>query len=190
MAEALAEGADMVMTQGATESNHALRLLPLLQSWDLAAISFWKTAPGRTTPTTTAMATYFWTICMAPRPLNMRLASTCRRRWRKRLGKLAGAGRKVYIIPGGGSNRTGALGYVNCAFELVGQANDRGLALDHIVTATGSAGTQAGLVVGLQAINAEIPLLGFGVGAPQAKQEENVFALAQRRPPNLAAPMW
>jgi L-cysteate sulfo-lyase len=37
-------------------------------------------------------------------------------------------GRKVYTIPGGGSNPTGALGYVNCAFELVGQANDRGLA--------------------------------------------------------------
>jgi L-cysteate sulfo-lyase len=36
-------------------------------------------------------------------------------------------GRKVYVIPGGGSNPTGALGYVNCAFELLGQANDRGM---------------------------------------------------------------
>ena len=34
-------------------------------------------------------------------------------------------GRTPYAIPGGGSNATGALGYVNCAFELVGQANDR-----------------------------------------------------------------
>jgi L-cysteate sulfo-lyase len=38
-------------------------------------------------------------------------------------------GKKVYVIPGGGSNPTGALGYVNCAFELVGQANDRGWSL-------------------------------------------------------------
>jgi L-cysteate sulfo-lyase len=87
-------------------------------------------------------------------------------------------GRKVYTIPGGGSNPTGALGYVNCAFELVGQANDRGLRIDRIVHATGSAGTQAGLVAGLKAINAGIPLLGFGVRAPKEKQEENVFKLA------------
>ena len=44
--------------------------------------------------------------------------------------------------------------------------------------ATGSAGTQAGLVVGLKAMNANVPLLGIGVRAPQAKQEENVFKLA------------
>ena len=46
------------------------------------------------------------------------------------------------------------------------------------MTATGSAGTQAGLVVGLKAINANIPLLGIGVRAPKPKQEENVFKLA------------
>ena len=55
-----------------------------------------------------------------------------------------------------------------------------GLVVDHIVTATGSAGTQAGLIVGLKAINANIPLLGFGVRAPKAKQEENVFNLAEK----------
>jgi L-cysteate sulfo-lyase len=87
-------------------------------------------------------------------------------------------GRRVYTIPGGGSNPTGALGYVNCAFELVGQANDRGLVIDHLVHATGSAGTQAGLVTGMKAINASIPLLGIGVRAPRPKQEENVLNLA------------
>jgi L-cysteate sulfo-lyase len=97
-------------------------------------------------------------------------------------------GRKVYVIPGGGSNPTGALGYVNCAFELLGQANDRGIVIDHLVTATGSAGTQAGLIVGLKAINAGIPLLGFGVRAPKAKQEENVFNLAVRTAEKLGCP--
>jgi L-cysteate sulfo-lyase len=97
-------------------------------------------------------------------------------------------GRKVYAIPGGGSNPTGALGYVNCAFELVSQANDRGLVIDRLVTATGSAGTHAGLVVGLKALHAGIPVLGFGVRAPQARQEEMVFALAQRTAEKLGAP--
>ena len=87
-------------------------------------------------------------------------------------------GKKVYTIPGGGSNATGALGYVNCAFELLAQVNSTGMKIDHIVTATGSAGTQAGLIVGLKAMNAQIPLLGIGVRAPKPKQEENVYALA------------
>jgi L-cysteate sulfo-lyase len=77
---------------------------------------------------------------------------------------------------------------VNCAFELLGQANDRGLVIDQIVTATGSAGTQAGLITGLKALNAGIPLLGIGVRAPKEKQEENVFALALRTAEKLGTP--
>lgn len=92
--------------------------------------------------------------------------------------RIRATGKKVYTIPGGGSNATGALGYVNCAFEMLNQFNERGLKIDHIVHATGAAGTQAGLVTGLKAMNAQIPLLGIGVRAPKAKQEENVYKLA------------
>ncbi|HSF91054.1 MAG TPA: D-cysteine desulfhydrase family protein, partial [Paracoccaceae bacterium] len=97
-------------------------------------------------------------------------------------------GKKVYTIPGGGSNPTGALGYVNCAFELLNQANNSGMKIDHIVTATGSAGTQAGLIVGLKAMNAQIPLLGIGVRAPKVKQEENVYNLACKTAEKLGCP--
>ena len=99
-----------------------------------------------------------------------------------------GAGGKAYIIPGGASNHIGALGYVNCAIELLSQANDSGLVIDHIVTATGSAGTQGGLVVGLKAMNANIPLLGIGVNAPQDKQEQKVFDLACETADYIGAP--
>ena len=85
-----------------------------------------------------------------------------------------------YIIPGGGSNPTGALGYVNCAMELVGQLNDRGLKADHLVTATGSAGTQAGLVSGMEGTRSGIPVLGICVGVEKKAQEEKVFDLVQR----------
>ena len=88
------------------------------------------------------------------------------------------AGGKPYIIPGGASNVVGALGYVNCAAELLTQANDTGLVIDHIVHATGSAGTQAGLLVGLNAMHSNIPLLGIGVNVDQETQEGRVFDLA------------
>jgi L-cysteate sulfo-lyase len=87
-------------------------------------------------------------------------------------------GGKPYIIPGGASNKVGALGYVNCAIELLGQIEDQGLDIGHIVTATGSAGTQGGLIVGLKAMQSDIPLLGIGVNIPKQAQEEKVYALA------------
>ncbi len=88
-------------------------------------------------------------------------------------------GQNVYTIVGGGSNPTGALGYVNCAYEMIQQFEEQALGpIDHIVHATGSAGTQAGLVAGLKSIGSDVHLLGFGVRAPKAKQEENVYKLA------------
>jgi L-cysteate sulfo-lyase len=89
------------------------------------------------------------------------------------------AGEKAYVIPGGGSNRVGALGYVACAQELMQQADEIGLRIDRVITATGSAGTQAGLVVGLEGVNAGVPVLGIGVRAAKDQQEANVHRLAE-----------
>ena len=92
---------------------------------------------------------------------------------------LRAAGERAYVIPGGGSNRVGALGYVSCAQELMQQADEMGLRIDRVVTATGSAGTQAGLVVGLEGSNAGVPVLGIGVRLPKDRQEANVHRLAE-----------
>ncbi len=88
-------------------------------------------------------------------------------------------GGRPYVIPGGGSNAIGALGYVDCAREIVFQADELDLEIDRIITATGSAGTHAGLVAGLAVMGADIPVLGIGVRAPKEKQEANVLKLAR-----------
>lgn len=178
MAEAEAMGADMVMTQGATQSNHARQTAAFAAKLGMKCHILLEDRTGSDDPNYNRNGNVLLdhlhgaTTEKRGPGLDMNaemeaVAETFRKN-----------GRKVYSIPGGGSNPTGALGYVNCAFELVSQANDRGLVIDRIVTATGSAGTQAGLIVGLKAINAGIPLQGFGVRAPKAKQEEMVFALA------------
>ena len=92
--------------------------------------------------------------------------------------RLRAKGERPYMIPGGGSNPVGALGYVVCAQEIVSQANAIDLPIDCVVHATGSTGTQAGLVVGLEGQNAHIPVLGISVRMPRDKQEENVYRLA------------
>ena len=68
------------------------------------------------------------------------------------------------------------------------QANSSGVVIDHLVTATGSAGTQAGLVTGLKAMHANIPLLGIGVSAPSDVQEQKVFDLACETAEYIGAP--
>jgi L-cysteate sulfo-lyase len=102
--------------------------------------------------------------------------------------ELRSQGKTPYIIPGGGSNPVGALGYVDCALEFLSQANRDMIAIDHVVHATGSAGTQAGLLVGLKASHANIPLLGIGVNAPKDAQEEKVYKLAVETAEFVGAP--
>ncbi|TPW26741.1 D-cysteine desulfhydrase [Martelella alba] len=178
MAEAQAMKADIVMTQGATQSNHARQTAAAAARLGMQCHILLEDRTGSNDPNYTENGNVFLdylhgaTSEKRPGGLDMNaemeaVADTFRT-----------AGKTVYTIPGGGSNPTGALGYVNCALELVYQANERGLVIDHLVHATGSAGTQAGLITGLKAINAQIPLLGFGVRAPREKQEENVFRLA------------
>lgn len=83
-----------------------------------------------------------------------------------------------YVIPGGGSNPVGALGYVNFAVELLAQATERGIVFDQLIHATGSSGTQAGLVVGLEGC-AGLPVLGITVRRTRESQEEQVLALVE-----------
>lgn len=188
MAEAELQGADMVMTQGATQSNHARQTAAFAAKLGMDCHILLEDRTG----SNNANYNHNGNVLLD----HLHGATT-----EKRAGgldmnaemeavadKFRADGRKVYTIPGGGSNPTGALGYVNCAFELVGQANDRGLKIDHLVHATGSAGTQAGLIVGLKAMNAQIPLLGIGVRAPKPKQEENVYNLACATAEKLGCP--
>ncbi|MGH7017133.1 MAG: pyridoxal-phosphate dependent enzyme, partial [Caulobacteraceae bacterium] len=69
-------------------------------------------------------------------------------------------------------------GYVACADEILAQAFDLGLSFDAVVVASGSAGTHAGLLVGLEGASAGLPLIGINVRRPRAEQEANVHRLA------------
>ena len=87
------------------------------------------------------------------------------------------AGRKPYVIPGGGSNTIGATGYVACAEEIMQQLFETGLSIDHIVCPSGSTGTHAGLITGFYGTNANIPVTGINVSRKKDIQEEMVYKL-------------
>lgn len=178
MAEAELAKADIVMTQGATQSNHARQTAAFAAKMGMQCHILLEDRTGSNdfnyNNNGNVLLDHLHGATTEKRPsggdMNAEMEAVA--------DKFRATGKTVYTIPGGGSNPTGALGYVNCAFEMLGQFNERGLAVDHIVHATGSAGTQAGLIVGLKATNAGIPLLGIGVRAPKNAQEENVYKLA------------
>lgn len=188
MAEAIAEGADLVMTQGATQSNHARQTAAFAAKLGMACHILLEDRTGYQDPDYTengnVLLDHLHGASTEVHPGGTDMPAAMDRA----ADKARAAGRRVYVIPGGGSNPTGALGYVNCALELLAQANDRGLVIDHLVTATGSSGTQAGLVAGLSALNAAIPVLGIGTRAPRERQEQMVYDLACRTAEKLGCP--
>ena len=77
--------------------------------------------------------------------------------------ELRSQGRTPYFIPVGGSVPTGCLGYVNCALEIAGQAEDLDVRFDAIVSAVGSGGTYAGLTLGTKLFLPGTRSVGIGV---------------------------
>ena len=178
MAEALTQGADTIITVGAVQSNHVRQTAAAACKLGLRCEVLLE---HRVTEPTDAYANSGNVLLDRIFGANLREypgGTDFGAAMAEVAAEIEASGGKPYLIPGGASNKVGALGYVNCALELVEQADTIDLSIDHLVTATGSAGTQAGLVVGLKAMRPEIPLLGIGVNVPKETQEERVYNLA------------
>ncbi len=176
--QALQQGVDTIITQGAVQSNHARQTAAAAAKFGLKC----KILLERRVPNVALDYEQTGNVLLD------RLFGAEIEWWpagedmndigRDVTEKVRQEGGVSYFIPGGGSNQVGALGYVNCAIEILQQANEQGLRIDYIVNATGSGGTQAGLVVGLKGCNSGIKVYGVSVRQPREKQEEIVHDLA------------
>ncbi len=178
VADALARQADTLITVGAVQSNHArLTLAAAAREGLKCRLVLEERVPGSYDPA--ASGNNFLYNLMGVEKISVVAAGTDLQGAMEALAAdLPQEGRRGYLVPGGGSNPLGALGYVACANEILDQAFDEGLDFDHIVCASGSCGTHAGLLVGLEARGAQIPLTGINVRRPRGEQEGNVHALA------------
>ena len=177
--DALARGADHLVTQGAVQSNHVRQTAAVAAKLGLACTAILEhrieTNDGAYLGSGNVLLDRLLGCAIEYRPGGTDMQAAI-----EEVGaRLSSEGARPYLIPGGGSNATGALGYAAVALELVAQANELGLRIDRLVHATGSAGTQAGLVAGLHALSSPIRVLGIGVRAPKPTQEANVLRLAQ-----------
>ena len=179
VAEAIAQGADTLVTQGATQSNHVRQTAAAARRHGLACFALLERRVVNMGPQYETGGNVLLDELLGCRyefaetGTDMNAAALA-------LGeRLRGEGRRPYVIPGGGSNPLGALGYASCAAELVAQADSQGLRIDAIVHGSGSSGTQAGLVAGLYALNAPIDVIGISVRADRETQIANVHRLAE-----------
>ena len=178
IADALEKGADTIITCGAVQSNHAR----LTASWSAKEglechLIIEERVKGSYKEEASGNNFLFELLCVKSIGV-VEGGSDMITEMDKKADELTAAGRKPYIIPGGASNAIGATGYAVCAEETMGQLNEMRLDIDHIVVPSGSAGTHAGMVVGMTGVNGNIPISGVNVSRTKDVQEEIVYKLA------------
>lgn len=188
MADAVKHGADTIITQGATQSNHARQTVAIAVKMGMKCEILLEDRTGFKVENYKKSGNVFLDHLYGARVRELPGGTDMNAAMSVVADELRAVGRRPYIIPGGGSNPIGALGYVTCALEMVNQFNTQDLRVDCVVHATGSAGTQAGLVVGLEGTRSQIPVLGIGVRAARQAQETNVYNLAVKTAELLGVP--
>lgn len=179
MADALLEGADTILTCGAVQSNHCrLTLAAAVKEGLKCQLILEERVKGSYHPE--ASGNHFLFKLLGAEAIRVVPGgSDMLSELEKLANELRKEGRTPYVIPGGGSNAIGALGYVACAQEILAQAFDKGIQIDHLVTTSGSAGTHAGLLAGMIGNHANIPITGISVNRKKEPQTNAVFTLAK-----------
>lgn len=176
IADAKAQHATTLITAGAHQSNHVLQTVAAARKADMRAIAI---VPGPR-PEKFLGNLFFDQLLGAEIQFLVgdnffeevpEYMSNCRR-------ELAKHGEQGYIVPVGGSNALGSLGYVDCAYEMASQYADSGMnAPDYLVVVTGSVGTYAGLVAGCSEVWPDTKVHGIVVNQYQFSRRENVAQL-------------
>ncbi|EPY4285177.1 D-cysteine desulfhydrase [Klebsiella pneumoniae] len=177
-ADALREGADTLITAGAIQSNHVRQTAAVAAKLGLHCVALLENPIGTRAENYLSngnrlLLDLFNTqveMCDALTDPAAQLDELATR--------IEAQGYRPYVIPVGGSNALGALGYVESALEISQQFEDA-VAISSVVVASGSAGTHAGLAVGLEQLMPQAELIGVTVSRSVADQLPKVEALQQ-----------
>lgn len=173
IADALQQKADTLLTMGAPQSNHARQTAAAAARYELRAVLVLaQRAPAQINGNLLLDNLLGARICWAGDRDPVQVLEEA-------AAEETAAGRKPYIIPYGGSNALGASAYAGAMEELVRQSLEQEVPIDHIVLASSSGGTQAGLVTGARALNYTGRILGISVDKSAAALSDKVLNLAQ-----------
>lgn len=177
-AEALREGADTLITAGAIQSNHVRQTAAVAAKLGLNCVALLENPMGTRAENYLSNGNRLLLdlfnaqteMCDALTDPDAQLEALSTR--------VEAQGFRPYVIPVGGSNALGALGYVESALEIAQQC-EGAVDLSSVVVASGSAGTHAGLAVGLEQLMPEVELIGVTVSRTVEQQKPKVLALQQ-----------
>ncbi len=178
MGEAQQQGADTIITVGAIQSNHVRQTAAAACKLGMRCEVMLEHRVQKPSATYTNSGNIFLDRIFGAHLREYPAGTDFTAAMEEVAAEVRSKGGRPYYIPGGASNAVGALGYVGCGIEMLEQFKQQKLKIDHVVSATGSAGTHAGLIVGLRGSGSKLPILGIGVNAPQSVQEERVYKLA------------
>jgi len=163
MAEALAAGVDSVITAGGVQSNHVRQTAAAAAKLGLAAHLVLTRNVPRTEDGYDRTGNILLDRLLGAEIQILPAGSDRAAAMEACAASLRAAGARPYIIPLGGSNATGALGYAACARELLAQVEALRGGVDAIVLACSSGGSQAGLIASLEALGHPARVIGIEV---------------------------
>ncbi|MGW4843143.1 D-cysteine desulfhydrase [Nocardia brasiliensis] len=174
--DALALGADVLITQGATQSNHTRQTAAAAVRADMECLLLLERRQVRDEEYEHSGNVLLEELLGAQIVDRLPAGTDMQAAMESLAEEVRADGKQPYVIPGGGSNPIGALGYVACALELDAAA----VPVDWVVHGTGSTGTQAGLIAGLRAVHSPAQVLGISVRQPEHVQIDAVYRLAEQ----------
>lgn len=176
LADALDKNADLVVTVGAIQSNHARQTAAACAKLGLRCLIILehrlKGAPEIYNNSGNVFLNKVFGAEMIMCPKDRVVEDYAD----EIIGERRQSGENPYFIPVGGSNHLGELGYIECFREITKDQNSE--SFSHIILATGSGGTHAGLIAGKTIFKSDIEVIGISIKGTKKEQEEKVFQLA------------
>lgn len=171
-ADALAQKCDHVVTLGGPQSNHARQTAAAAAQLGLGC-----SLVLRGNPPAQRLGNLLLDELLGA-TIHLSGARTCDEVAAEVMAALRGSGGRPYLIPVGGSNGLGALGYAVAMEEALDQLAGMSLVIDTMVFASSSAGTQAGLVLGAALRKFPGRVLGISIDSPEAELKARVIEIA------------
>lgn len=181
-ADALREGADVLLTAGAIQSNHVRQTAAVAARLGLKCVALLENPIGTHAENYLSNGNRLLLDLMDVEVIAVDALHNPAEQLAEEATRLEAQGFRPYIVPVGGSNALGALGYVECAQEIAHQSEGV-VDFAAVVVASGSAGTHAGLAVGLEQLLPETELVGVTV----SRQTDAQLPLVERLRQSLAA---
>ncbi|MBV4487768.1 D-cysteine desulfhydrase [Pseudomonas sp. SWRI153] len=179
-ADALAQGADTLITAGALQSNHVRQTAALAARLGLGCVALLENSLGTDNRDYTGNGNRLLLDLFETGVELVDNLDNADEQLAALATRLRSNGKKPYLVPIGGSNALGALGYVRAGLELAEQIKQTGLDFAAVVLASGSAGTHSGLALALSEALPQLQVIGVTVSRSDEDQRPKVQGLAER----------